>query len=83
MFSGDPGAVDSRGRYKTWDGANVFQTSMMNAPCVNFPTSCCWCMGYVYPSPIFSILLDCFRQYNVMKIIVNGSFFRWMFNPLS
>lgn len=49
MFSGDPGAVDSRGRYKTWNGENVFQTSMMNAPCVNFPMSCCWCMGQFIP----------------------------------
>ena len=47
LFSGDPGAVDTRGRYKTFDGPNVFQTPMMNAPCVNCPMSCCWCMGYV------------------------------------
>ena len=47
FFSGEPGAVDGRGRYKTWDGPNTFQTNMLKAPCHSFPMSCVWCMGCV------------------------------------
>ena len=37
-------------RFRNFEGPNVFQTPMMEAPCVNSPTSCYWFWGYVYLS---------------------------------
>eukprot|EP01035_Chromulina_nebulosa_P017858 gene17858-23471_t len=48
IISGEP-IEDPNGRIKTFQTSTNFQTDMLNAPCVDCPYSCCWCLGQFIP----------------------------------
>jgi len=48
ILSGEP-VQDPSGRLRSFQGPNLFQTNMMNAPYVDCPRSCLWCCGQFIP----------------------------------
>eukprot|EP01031_Cornospumella_fuschlensis_P031791 gene31791-38430_t len=65
IISGEP-VEDSRGKIKTYSGPNKFQASMMEAPCADGCTTCCWFLGQCIP-----VTCAC-TQYALRRKVLGG-----------